>query len=62
MLNNFPLHAYDAQARLPDLTYQGKRRSKWGGYQVAVPRGEDERPTEERFSNRRNAERITELL
>ena len=44
MLNNFPLHAYDSQARLSNLTYQGKRRIKWGGYEVAVPRGEDERP------------------
>ena len=44
MLNNFPLHAYDSQARLPDLTYQGKHRIKWGGYEVAVPRGEDEHP------------------
>jgi predicted acylesterase/phospholipase RssA len=44
ILNNFPLHAYDSQARLPDLTYQGKRRMRWGGYEVAVPRGEDERP------------------
>lgn len=47
MLNNFPLHAYDSQARLPDLTYQGKRRIKWGGYDVAVPRGEDEHPPDE---------------
>ena len=44
MLNNFPLHAYDSQARLSNLTYQGKRRIKWGGYEVAVPHGEDERP------------------
>ena len=44
MLNNFPLHAYDSQVRRPDLTYQGKHRVKWGGYEVAVPRGEDEHP------------------
>ncbi|MBK6344261.1 MAG: patatin-like phospholipase family protein [Flavobacteriales bacterium] len=44
MLNNFPLHAYDSQARLPDLTYQGKRRAKWGGYEVAVPPSDEQRP------------------
>ncbi len=44
MLNNFPLHAYDHQARLPNLTYQGQRRVKWGGYEVAVPPGDEQRP------------------
>lgn len=44
MLNNFPLHAYDSQARLPGLTYQGKRRTEWGGYEVAVPPSDEQRP------------------
>ena len=44
MLNNLPLHSYDHLKTLPHLTYMGKRRTKWGGYEVAVPPGDEPRP------------------